>query len=367
MRKLGLALSVAVLAVGTAAHAQVSVDGRSAGTTFNNQGFGEGADHVSTATGQNTSYSSIITDTGTSVSFTSGNSVLGQGSSTDSFSHVNFKVTNFSSVAQIAQLGSEITPASMGFYIADTRGGCSSNPATCSQIGSAAALAAAAAAGISNPTSLTDTFSSFADVSGLKASATFSFNVMRGDSHLLSLGGTLILNSDGVFEDASLRSAFAFLGANSESLGNPNSGAIRSWGATDIGPFELGEISGSDGDGFSSVNVSYDIEVSSSVNTSCLQDGACIVAFSAFGDPVGRGGGVENLAPGLFSAGFADGPLAPRPQFITGLTFQDTTITPNASFTPEGGVPEPATWTTLIAGFGLLGAALRRRRVIAYN
>ena len=30
-----------------------------------------------------------------------------------------------------------------------------------------------------------------------------------------------------------------------------------------------------------------------------------------------------------------------------------------------GGVPEPATWTMLIAGFGLAGAALRRRRVAA--
>ena len=28
-----------------------------------------------------------------------------------------------------------------------------------------------------------------------------------------------------------------------------------------------------------------------------------------------------------------------------------------------GAVPEPATWVSLIAGFGLLGMALRRRRV----
>ena len=30
-------------------------------------------------------------------------------------------------------------------------------------------------------------------------------------------------------------------------------------------------------------------------------------------------------------------------------------------------VPEPATWAMLISGFGVLGAALRRRRLLAYN
>jgi hypothetical protein len=29
---------------------------------------------------------------------------------------------------------------------------------------------------------------------------------------------------------------------------------------------------------------------------------------------------------------------------------------------PPGGIPEPATWAMLIAGFGLVGAAARRRR-----
>ncbi len=32
---------------------------------------------------------------------------------------------------------------------------------------------------------------------------------------------------------------------------------------------------------------------------------------------------------------------------------------------PEGGVPEPASWAMLIAGFGLTGAAMRRRRTSA--
>ena len=35
-----------------------------------------------------------------------------------------------------------------------------------------------------------------------------------------------------------------------------------------------------------------------------------------------------------------------------------------SSFTPQGGaVPEPSSWTMLIAGFGLIGATLRKRRM----
>ncbi|THD61667.1 MAG: PEP-CTERM sorting domain-containing protein [Phenylobacterium sp.] len=35
---------------------------------------------------------------------------------------------------------------------------------------------------------------------------------------------------------------------------------------------------------------------------------------------------------------------------------------PNLPTAPTGGVPEPASWALMIAGFGLAGAGLRRRR-----
>lgn len=37
----------------------------------------------------------------------------------------------------------------------------------------------------------------------------------------------------------------------------------------------------------------------------------------------------------------------------------------DTSFTLSGAVPEPASWALLVAGFGLSGAAMRRRRVAA--
>jgi hypothetical protein len=57
--------------------------------------------------------------------------------------------------------------------------------------------------------------------------------------------------------------------------------------------------------------------------------------------------GVENVGddPANFSPGF-DGQL-----LLDNVTLSDT-----------GGVPEPASWALMIAGFGLVGGALRRRR-----
>ena len=44
------------------------------------------------------------------------------------------------------------------------------------------------------------------------------------------------------------------------------------------------------------------------------------------------------------------------------IVFDDITF---GSSTPGGTVPEPASWTMLIAGFGLVGAAMRRRNLAA--
>ena len=47
-----------------------------------------------------------------------------------------------------------------------------------------------------------------------------------------------------------------------------------------------------------------------------------------------------------------------------GLSASDNTAfldNVSASISPTGGVPEPATWAMMIAGFGLVGAAMRRR------
>jgi hypothetical protein len=265
MVRLALMVACGALVVGTAAQAQVSVTASSASTGWNNDdGIYMGAGHIDPGTGPTTSYSSIVTNDGKSVTFTSGNSVLGQVADTQSFSSVDFRVTNPTGVIQLARLGSEITAAGMGFYIADTRGGCMPNPALCPQIGSAAA----------GGPPLIHTFNDFTSGNGGdKASASFDFDVVSNHQTLLHLGGTMFLNSDGVVEDEGLQAAFRFLDVSRESLGNADSGEIRTWGAKEIGPFDLGALLGGQG-----ADISYNITVSSMMNTTCLGDGACLVA-----------------------------------------------------------------------------------------
>ncbi len=65
-----------------------------------------------------------------------------------------------------------------------------------------------------------------------------------------------------------------------------------------------------------------------------------------------------------------DPTLTLDPDFLTtyGLSAADFTITPESGFgnsAPVGGVPEPAAWVLMVAGFGFVGAALRLRAIAA--
>jgi hypothetical protein len=121
-------------------------------------------------------------------------------------------------------------------------------------------------------------------------------------------------------------------------------------------------------------NLTYNTKVYSTSNANSLACGASLVAYSGFGDPIGRGGGVEALSAfskGDFSS-FATTSDCPADGPIKGLNFTPTTFDPpvlkDGVLTYGGGpgnaVPEPATWAMMIMGFGGIGAALRRRRLL---
>nr|WP_310522913.1 PEPxxWA-CTERM sorting domain-containing protein [Polymorphobacter sp.] len=79
---------------------------------------------------------------------------------------------------------------------------------------------------------------------------------------------------------------------------------------------------------------------------------------------------VNNFVPGCgycawapIGVGFSG--IAKSIDFAGGANFVGYDNITLGSITAGGGVPEPASWALLIAGFGLTGAAMRRRRNVA--
>jgi hypothetical protein len=88
-----------------------------------------------------------------------------------------------------------------------------------------------------------------------------------------------------------------------------------------------------------------------------IVDGLGGILFSSGPITVGTGNVFRHFSFNLTSnngIGIQWGPDA----FNTGIDNVDFSFTPNGG----GGVPEPATWAMMIAGFGLTGMAIRRRR-----
>jgi len=349
MRGLGYAAAIGALLVCASAQAQtIDATGLASGEIVN------GTNTISVGAGENKfvsngeggSVEALVSITTSTVSFESGVAVSGSFAEATSFSGVDVTVTNVSDgLLSIQNFGSTIIPAGLGFYLQDRDGAAIDN-------------------NIFTGYGQTNTGFTFADLDPSVpdgeafAFSDFEFSVVSNEATLYSLSGSLALYRDGdnVFADYNLDAAAGALAGFVTAYDTPFALAYA-WDSTDIViPLDaLLETGGSQ-------VIQYRTRVTSRTRTDCITEVTCLVAYSGFGDPIGRGGGADFAA-----AAFAfDGPSISAINTITGIVFDPQSFQP-FRFLDGDPIPEPSTWMTLILGFGVLGAALRRRRAPSYS
>lgn len=350
MRSLGYAIACGALIVGTSAQAQsvdITGNGDAAveqGAVVAPMGMGYGKLEIN---GRGGSTETVVKITSDHASFESGVAVSGANSYAASASGVDVTLTNTSTqgVVSIENFGSTIIPAGLGFYLSDRDGAAIDNNIF---TGYGQTDSGLGFANLFNQVGANNTF----------ASVGFDFAITHSDETLYTMSGSLGLrfNSDGFLQvDYGLTDAAGRLSQFTTAYNNGFALAYA-WSATDIVvPLNMILESGQ------SEVLQYRTNVYASTNVDCITtDVACLVAYSGFGDPIGRGGGVSLAARGLRAQSVY------KP--ITGVVFDPQDIQPFRGIDVIGGaVPEPATWMTMILGFGMLGAALRRRRVLSYS
>ena len=362
MRRAVACLAGAIALMGGAAHAQVTgvITHTSAKTQFR-----PGADPDDTGialfqgeqlhliTGGN-AFGSAGSFTSTSevndkvIEFQNGNIAGGALARLTSRTVIDISFTNDGDAAVVPMLHSTITPAGMGFFAARE---CLNNVTGCT-------------AGDTYPGDFRD-FQDFAtnDPLGRIAGASFTFRITGGDEVVYELKGNVALlhdeasNSNIIVSDmGAAASALAGFKPVAEDGSQHEFGFV--WDATDI---EVSFPKGTlllPGD---SSTLTYETIVESYSYADCftLLTGSCLIAYSSFGDPIGRGGGIK---PSLLAAG----PTESSPFDVSQFDFAYPTFNKGVlTFQLAGAssaVPEPTSWALIIVGFGALGAAFRRQR-----
>lgn len=360
MTRLVFAIACCALA-GTAAEAQVTnVTGTSTSSVALDGTFNFTAPGMKSQGDNGSAFASAFSSTPTEITFESGNSSSGGRVTSTSTSSVDITIKNGGSTAVAPVLESQITPAGLGFYLGDRSGGCGGDIfAGCPQTTGGQTFA--------------DLVSSTTTVGAIVAAAEFDFNVTAGNVQVYDFTGieTLTVGTNGelVANDLVLSAPNVLQGLVKLQPGGQDSALGYDWNASTVAIGLGPELAPGD---------SRDVVYSSTVTTLSLTDctssdsDVCLVTYSAFGDPIGRGGGISTSIVRRQGLGFN---LDDSPESgITGVTFgPDTFAAPTfengvLKFAPFGAsVPEPKTWMSLILGFSFIGAALRRRRILSYT
>jgi len=376
MARLALATVWCVLAAGTAAQAQVTnVMGTSTtqvqlDSLFTSMGNGPGI----FSQGGGAAYYSSFSSGPSAISFESGNASL-RGDNpvrSTSTSSVDITIKNSGSSSVNATMQSQITAAGLGLYLADT------SPDIAGACGGSSLFSGSGGDPFGG-CGQTNGGQTFADLpisrgrEGALAGAEFAFTVTVGGATVYDFTGEetlsvnpatgqlavnpLVLSDDSVLQ-----------GLTHIRPGMPGSADGYTWNASEVN-IALGALAAG-----ASEDVVYTATVTTFSDVNCVTSdpSVCLVPYAAFGDPIGRGGGTTNVAP-RFGLGLDASPLADATGPISFVddwgpqTFQTPTFDFQDGVLSFNSVPEPKTWMILILGFGLLGAALRRRRVLSYR
>lgn len=301
--------------------------------------------------GEGGSLEALYTITSQKIAFESGVAVSGGFAQSTSYSGVDITIFNGSEdLLDIDTFGSTIIPAGMGFYLQDRDGAATDNNIFTGFGQTSSGL------------TFEDLVST--DESGLLAYSDFEFSVVSNDVTLYSLSGYMTLSYD--YYDGLQRNFWisqpGALDGFVTAYDNPFAWAFA-WDSTHIVlPLNALIESGQ------SQTIQYRTSVTSRTRAECITSITCLVAYSGFGDPIGRGGGADfdeartGLRGSMQMSSFGGGENP-----ITGIVFDPREITPFEFNNGGGAVPEPATWAMMIMGFGLLGAALRRRGALSYS
>lgn len=378
MRTVAFAAAVSLLLAANSASAEtalIDVGGSASNTVLTNGTALSNpplSGQYTSVTGSGASWDSFVTVAPTYVSFESSNAVAGTSVTTISSSSVSLVFSNTGSTSVTPTLSSDIVPAEFGMYLANTGGGCGGNVYT--------------GCGLNSLTTFQQALSGGNFGSGPIATAEFDFKVYDGATLIYNVNGSMALQATGNATALNIRSDFdpnfnqSPLANLQLAYGNPNgnnqsdqSAFIYAWNAT---PIELQLAALGAGQ---TRTLTYQTTVTSTSTVGCsLRDSTlCLIAFSGFGDPIGLGAVDFAAAQSSSALSFLAAPTSAvttldggfdgldfSPVFFSRPTFDPQTGLLGFNLIPgPPSVPEPATWISLIVGFGVLGATLRGRRL----
>lgn len=327
------------------------------------QSFGSGASYSSRSEFRD----EVVTPEGVTpgvIFFKNGNASTGQFTRSKSTTSVDITFKNDGTETVTPGLTSQIIPAGFGIFVAP--GTCPNNPEACNPADEL----------LGNPPRNFNSFSPSGVVLGnsnVLASTAFTFNIYANDIVVYSLSGDLALVYGGVGNPniivENIGQAQSRL-RNFRRQSDEGSGDFIGyvWDATNIDvEFAPGTLLAPG----ESATLKYETIVETFTGTNCLGGSrpGCSEAYGSFGDPIARrvgGATTTRIAASEAFRSFSDfAEVQAAPDENPGLLFEQFTfripVFSNGRLTLSL-VPEPSSWAMLIAGFGLVGVTMRRRR-----